>query len=72
VTPSQDGSQQHEGFVLVPLSLMLEGYTILPPDTKKQIATEYESSKQRGLQSVSSSKNLSSQIPRRPSGGYAL
>lgn len=73
VTPGGGGggSSTAEGFVLVPLALMLEGYTILPADTKKQIASEYESSKQRGLlPSGGSTKNaLSMQIPRRPSGG---
>lgn len=40
VAAGQDG-----GFVLVPLHLMLEGYTLLPGDMKKKIAEEYESNK---------------------------
>lgn len=35
----------NEGFVLVPLQLMLEGYGLLPTDSKKKINDDYESSK---------------------------
>lgn len=45
LVPVQPGTQEAGGFVLVPLSLMLEGYTLLPQDMKKKIADEYESSK---------------------------
>jgi hypothetical protein len=44
-----------EGYVLVPLPLMLEGYALLPPDTKKRIASTYEA------------QQSSSQQPRKPS-----
>lgn len=39
------GGQDAGGFVLVPLTLMLEGYTLLPPDMKKRIADDYETTK---------------------------
>jgi predicted nucleic acid-binding Zn-ribbon protein len=45
LTPVHPGSQEAGGFVLVPLTLMLEGYTLLPPDMKKRIADDYESAK---------------------------
>lgn len=45
LTPVQPGGAEPGGFVLVPLQLMLEGYTLLPPDLKKKIAEQYESSK---------------------------
>lgn len=47
LAPVQPGSQEAGGFVLVPLQLMLEGYTLLPGDMKKKIAEEYESSKKK-------------------------
>jgi chromosome segregation ATPase len=45
LTPMGQDDKDGGGFVLVPLSLMLEGYTLLPPDMKKKIADDYESAK---------------------------
>eukprot|EP00758_Cryptobia_borreli_P005783 Tbor_TRINITY_DN4987_c6_g2::TRINITY_DN4987_c6_g2_i1::g.9812::m.9812 len=42
--PPSDGTS-HAGFVLVPLKLMIEGYELLPTDTKRHIANTYEASK---------------------------
>lgn len=42
-----------EGFVLVPLSLLLEGYGLLPPDVKRRIATTYEQQAQQRKQASS-------------------
>lgn len=48
--PHQEGdpSSSEAGFVLVPLPLLLEGYALLPPDTKRKIAEDYEQSKKSG------------------------
>lgn len=57
VTPG-DTAGSSDGFVLVPLPLMLQGYGLLPQELKKKIATEYESNK----------KGLAAALPRRASG----
>eukprot|EP00760_Papus_ankaliazontas_P020324 PhM_4_TR183/c0_g1_i1/m.16687 len=40
-TGSNSNAQAAEGFVLVPLRLLLEGYALLPTDRKKKIADDY-------------------------------
>jgi hypothetical protein len=47
LTPVGPGQSQDGAFVLVPLPLMLEGYTLLPGEMKKKIADDYESSKSK-------------------------
>jgi hypothetical protein len=46
------GQGDSEGFVLVPLQLLLEGYGLLPNNTKKDIAEVYEGSKKKPLDGV--------------------
>lgn len=45
LTPIGPEDKDGGGFVLVPLALMLEGYTLLPTDMKKKIADDYETTK---------------------------
>ena len=66
LTPISPEEREAGGFVLVPLNLMLEGYTLLPTEMKKKIADDYESTKaKKALESLTEDPYTINQ-PRKP------
>ncbi len=66
LTPMSQEDKEAGGFVLVPLSLMLEGYTLLPGDMKKKIADDYESAKAKKSLEALTEDSYTINQPRKP------